>query len=434
MQNEPLRVAFYGLAASELDLFTIARRAKNASLVLVVDQGAMAIARRIAEIAGVKTSADPWDLPKSKPDWIVAGRLARTPAAPLERAIEGGATVLSVSEAEERFRGLKGDAAEGADAASIGTWGAAGIDESGGVGPQDSAEISRVVLQTPLAPASGAGMATLRSAFARPTENVSEPGDVVGWALDGLMSSVRSLWGVALARANGDICLVERGIRLEVEHPDIWRWLRSTVEMGESKGSPPASKDLAWVPLKSEARLLGGVVLGRGGEAGPFSDSDRIWLQKVGERIASILSHKVSSGLVDVRQEEQVAPAAVWAAPVLERAAWARGWLRNQFEASGCWLFAAAEDSSEPQLIDESWGTASPGFLLNTVREAMEKIEPQVWLESGGDRAIVLQPLAPWGVKWTVVLEGVPWRGDGRAMLARLKKSAVTLARLLKST
>jgi hypothetical protein len=451
MPNEPLKVAFYGLAASELDLFTMVKRAPAASLELVIDQGPMAIARKLAEIAGVQVSGDPWDLPKAKFDWIVTGKLVRKPAAPLERAEEGGAMVLSVAEAAKRLPGLAPAVATGAaEAAAEAPAGApetgerareipAEVPEAPAEIPPAPAEITEApstppAADMPLAPAAQAGATPVRSAFLRPTETAAAPDEVVGWALEGLISSVRGQWGVAIAKANGDTCLVERGIELETAQPEIWKWLKSTVEKEVEVEPPPESKKLVWVPLKFEARLIGAVVLGRGSEGRPFSKSDRTWLQKVGERIASILSQTASSELKDLEQASLQAPAAVWAAPVLERAAWARDWMRNQFGAEGCWLFAAMEGSSEPQLVDESWGPASPPFLLKTIREAMEETEPQVWLESRGGRAIVLQPLGPWGVKWTVVLEGVPWRGDGRATLARLKKAAGTLARLLKST
>jgi hypothetical protein len=429
MQSEPLRVAFYGLAASELDLFTLIRRAGGISLALVVDQGPMGIARRLAEIAGVQASGDPWDLPKARLDWIVTGRLVRTPAAPLQRAEEGGARVLSVREAMRKL--LEPEPAV-PEITPVET-GAPAVPEitpvETGAPAVPETAIAAVAEAESVAPPAAA-----RSGFLSPTESDTPPDKVVGWALDGLMSSVHSLWGAALAKANGDTCLVERGIELASARPEVWSWLKTTVSSETGEEPPPGGGELAWAPLRSDARVIGAVILGRGEKGAPFTSSDRTWLEKVGERIASILSQTTRSGLRESARDETVAPAAVWAAPVLERAEWARGWIKGQFDARGCWIFAAMEGSPEPQLVDESWGAAPPPFLSETIREATEGVGPQVWLESGGDRAIVLQPLGPWGVKWTVVLEGVPWRGDGRATLARLKRAAATLARLLKST
>ena len=93
-----LKVAFYGLAASELDLFTLVARSSNASLVFVVDQGPMGLARRIAEIAGVPAGADPWDLPGLRADWIVVGSLAPSSGAPIEQARSAGARVVDAAE------------------------------------------------------------------------------------------------------------------------------------------------------------------------------------------------------------------------------------------------------------------------------------------------------------------------------------------------
>jgi hypothetical protein len=276
------------------------------------------------------------------------------------------------------------------------------------------------------------------STLLRPATHDNETNEVVGWALEGLMSSVKSVWGVALTRVKRDVCFVQRGIELESAHPDLWEWLKKTIdENGDDKAwdSPPPSQSgtLAWAQLRSNSVLVGTVVLGREGDADPFSASDQSWLHKVGERIASILCSTEGSALTESADREPSEPSSVWAAPVLERAGWAGGWMREQFEASGCWLFVAMEDSSEPRLIDESWGSVSPPFLANTIRAAMERSQAQVWLDEAGDKALVLQPLGPWGLRWVVVLEGVPWRGDGRSTLARLKKAAVTLSKLLRS-
>jgi hypothetical protein len=276
----------------------------------------------------------------------------------------------------------------------------------------------------------------VESPLFRPTEGRFESSHIVNWALEGMISSVKGSWGVALARSDGDIHLVERGIDLRAERPDLWKWLRDSVEReGQADAVPPQDSDkLVWVPLRVNSSLVGVVLLGTHSGSEGFSQSDRLWLEKVGERITSILCSTASSTVIETSDSGPVAPDSVWAAPALERAAWAREWLKEHFEAAGCWLFAALEDSPEPRLIDEDWGSAAPPFFSSTLREVMELYEPQVWIELGGERCHVIQPLAPWGVKWLVVLEGMPWRGEGTATLARLKKYAATLARVLKNT
>lgn len=584
--REPLRLAFYGLATSELDIFTEVRRRERSSLVLVVDPGPMAIAKRLAEIAGVQASSDPWDLTKAEVDWIVTGKLVRAPGAPLRRAREGGVTVLDVAEAVKRLEGLecRGDVADslaaelepsaagaakaasgstqrptlgereqpgvkskaavpdseesafavaredwapplyekavaasvgegeypkslpaGEGAASASADGAPSLTEANRAQENAGAGDERVVAEeieakeetkaseetkapgkvkaakrardaeetrgTEVAPAaeeshiaerisapeetttpeeilvsrgeepppdgkSAYRRRRVESPLLRPTEGRFESAHIVNWALEGMISSVRGSWGVALARSDGDIHLVERGIDLRAERPDLWEWLRDSVEReGQADAVPPQGSDkLVWVPLRVNSSLVGVVLLGTHSGSEGFSQSDRLWLEKVGERITSILCSTASSTVIETSDSGPIAPDSVWAAPALERAAWAREWLREHFEAAGCWLFATLEDSPEPRLIDEDWGSASPPFFSSTVREAMELYEPQVWVELGGERCHVIQPLAPWGVKWLVVLEGVPWRGEGTATLARLKKYAATLARVLKNT
>jgi hypothetical protein len=495
MQGKPIRLAFYGLAAAELDLFTEVRRCSRASLVLVVDPGPMAIARRLAEIAGVQASSNPWDLPQADLDWIVIGRLARTPGAALQRATEGGATVLSFEEALERLRGL-GEASPVAAGQSMPSTQVRKPQETGAPAerePVEPALVEREPWESPVyetrddwapptvdapddarvepletrIPASGDAQTEppspaeepavaeerheerpARSPAARPRppylgmpgltpmERETEVSRVVGWALDGMMSSVRSGWGVAVARMNGDLCLVQRGIELQSARPELYEWLRKEVERDKGLGDepPPGADRLAWIPLRAEAVLVGAVLLGREVSGEQFSSSDKAWLHKVGERIASILCSSGKSELLSPAVQESAAPASVWAAPVLERAVWARGWLRERFEAAECWLFASSDGYSEPQLVDETWGASPPPFLRTTITEAMERIEPQIWLEWGRDRALVIQPLSPWGIAWLVVLEGMVWRGDGKAALARLKRDAATLAKLLKNT
>ncbi len=477
--DRPIRLAFYGLAAAELDLFTQVKRHDKASLVLVVDPGPMAIARRLAEIAGVQASCNPWDLSQADLDWIVTGRLARMPGAPLERAVEGGAEVLDVAEALERLaelgRAEPEPAAEERERREVAVESApqedlkppqpaephVEIEEEAAAAEteEEGAEEAEEAEAAATAAAEDHGARRRPERVERADESAARPaasprrpyvglpalspmnGDtevsrVVGWALDGMMSSVRSGWGVAVARTNGDLCLVQRGIELERARPELLRWLRREVESDEASGDePPSGSDaLVWVPLRAEAALVGMVLLGKESEGESFSSLDRAWLHKVGERIASILCSRGNSELGGAAASESVAPALVWAAPILERAIWARGWLRERFEASGCWLFAAAEGYSEPQLIDETWGASPPPFLRTTIMEAMERAEPQVWLESGERKALVIQPLSPWGIAWLAVLEGMPWRGDGKAALARLKKDAATVARLLKTT
>jgi hypothetical protein len=492
MQGKPIRLALYGLAAAELDLLTEIGRRSGVSLVLVVDPGPMAIARRLAEIAGVQASSNPWDLPQADLDWIVAGSLAHRRGAPLQRATEGGARVLSV---EEALKSLKGLSDEGPPAAERETPGSepresaaraqrerttpqegppggeggerpvfetrddwappiVGSSEDAQAEPveppvvapsepeteppppdEEPAEVVERPGETPAGPVAKPRGRYLGLPGLRPMEEDTEVSRVVGWALDGMMSSVRSGWGVAVARMNGSMCLVQRGIELQSSRPELFEWLKREVESETGPGDdpPPSSERLAWIPLRAETVLVGAVLLGREAAGEQFSSSDRAWLHKVGERITSILCSGGRSALISSPVEESAAPASVWAAPILERAIWARGWLRERFGAAGCWLFASAEGYSEPQLIDETLGASPPPFLRTTIREAMERNEPQVWLESGGERALVIQPLSPWGVAWLVVLEGVPWRGDGRAALARLKKDAATLARLLKN-
>ncbi len=506
--REPLRLAFYGLATSELDIFTEVRRREGASLVLVVDPGPMAIAKRLAEIAGVQASSDAWDLTKADVDWIVTGKLVRTPGAPLRRAREAGVRVLDVAEAVKRLEGIEDregiaaslvpprePSAEGSAKAACGSTQepTSGEKELPGVrrepvvpGREEQAfavaredwapplyeevvaeetEVAEVAppaeesstaekIPTPedttaaeeTLAARGEGRpperkpayrpAPFESPLLRPTEGRFESARIVSWALEGMISSVRGSWGVALARSDGDVRFVERGINLRAERPDLWEWLRDFLEseVGVDIAPPQGSDKLVWVPLRVDSSLVAAVLLGTHSESEGFSQSDRLWLEKVGERIASILCSMASSTVIKTVDPGPVAPDSVWAAPLLDRAAWARGWLREHFEAAGCWLFAAFDDSPEPRLIDEDWGSVSPPFFSSTLREAMEFDEPQVWMDSGGERCHVIQPLAPWGMRWLVVLEGVPWRGEGKATLARLKKYAAVLARVLKST
>ncbi len=578
MDDRPLRLAFYGLAASELDLFTLVRQARRASLVLVVDPGPMAIARRIAEIAGVQSSRNPWDLAQADLDWIVAGKLARAPAAPLERAAQAGTRIIDIAEAKRRLSeledtmaaaadfpettpeerselkagaeeakvaaepqvekehertaaGASGDGAEAAlpkAEAQIGdegretTWeepaeaarqqlseaaslpppapperaAAAPVDATGGFphislgeredwvppefeftpDPRIGARLAQVAPELPsegVVPEGGGGESALSpraseeaaeepaaeeqaatkakpaapatsrpaatSSYLRPLDQETDTPQVIEWALDGMMSSVRSGWGVAFARTDGQTCLIERGVDVETERPELLDWLKGAVETGASDcGEPPGCGRVAFVPLKVESATAAVMVLGRDQGHDEFTQGDREWLQRVGERIASILCETIAPSLKAVAEPALEAPPGVWAAPLLERVAWARGWIREQFEASGCWLFAAGPESAEVQIVDEELGAASPPFLKRTIAEAMEGTEPRVWLECGEkraeDRALIIQPLGPWGVRWLILLEGVPWRGDGKSTLARLKKTAATLARLLKNT
>jgi hypothetical protein len=259
---------------------------------------------------------------------------------------------------------------------------------------------------------------------------------VVNWALDGLISSVKSRWGVAIARANDHVHFVERGIDIKGTRPDLWHWLSGTMEAGGASpetqvAAPQDSSTLAWALLRTDSGLVGAMLLGRDRGGDPFSKKDRIWLERVGERVASILCYTSDSDLGAELGSDQSAPAAVWAGPVLDKVRWARGWMKGQFKARECWLFLASEGSPVPQLVDEKWGAAGPSILQETVQKALERRDPQVWLERDGGRALVLQPLGRWGVKGLLLLEDIPWRGDGAATLARLKKAAATIAKLL---
>jgi hypothetical protein len=506
----PLKVAFYGLTASELDLFTIVRRHPGASLVMVIDPGPMGLARRLAEIAGVSAAASPWDLAGANIDLVVVGGLVQSRGAALERAQEEGVEVVDAASAiTEIARLTESLAAEASDyekerTGEVGAELPEGIEVVGAdssdsdveseisvherptettvgeplksahlpgtevpsepgleqplpVAAQADTEDSPAAPAVPRVPAASPqveGPAPLYAApisaesghvaqrtkvVLHPLESAAEPASVVNWALEGLMSSVRGGWGAALARANKEICFVEKGIDLQERRPDLWRWLNEAMldddgVVGDRKSPPKDSGNLAWALLRTDTGVVGAMLLGREEDADPFSSSDRTWLERVGERVASILCYTVGSDLGSGSIEVQDAPASVWAAPILDRVRWARGWLRGLLNAKNCWLFIAPGTSSVPQLVDEKWDAAGPPFLQDTVQEALERREPQVWVEGDGARALVLQPLGPWGVKGLLLIEGVPWKGGGRAAMGRLKKAAAIIAKLLRNT
>jgi len=503
-----LRMAFYGLAASELDLFTLAARSANASLVFVVDPGPMGLARRIAEIAGVSASADPWDLPGLRADWIVLGGLAHSRGAPIEQARTAGARLLDAAEFGAALEKLY-ESVEKSSAASIEEEEAdihedvAGVtpvsveiaerkpegptdalaatpEDEADTEPRDAAltELERAAatpaasadtvpkIDGPPDPDDGRGEKTPAAAESpaaytdavpesdrpsdaekrspglpppeslHPLESGAEPATVVNWALEGLMSSVKGRWGAAVARANDHVHFVEKGIDIRGSRPELWQWLNGTmrdsaVVPGAPVPPPQVGGSLAWAMLRTEGGLVGVMLLGREEGSVPFSSGDRTWLERVGERVASILSHTSGSVLAEPPDREREAPPSVWAGPLLERVKWARGWLRDLLGAREVRLFMASEAAPMAQLVDEESGSAGPAFLQELVREALECKDPQVWLEKDGDRALVLQPLGPWGTRGVLLLESVPWRGDGDAALARLKKAAAKIGKLL---
>jgi hypothetical protein len=501
-------MAFYGLAASELDLFTLAARSADASLVFVVDPGPMGLARRVAEIAGVPASADPWDLPGLRADWIVLGGLAHSRGAPIEQARNAGARLLEAAEVgaaleklsetiersaaaamEEEEADILGDVAgvtpvgvevpeskkeEPTDAVASTPEDEADTEQRGAALPEleraaatppESADAAPEIDEpsdpddkrgrgTPGATESHAAYADAVPESDRPSEaekrspglpppeslhpleSGAEPATVVNWALEGLMSSVKGRWGAAVARANDHVHFVEKGIDIKGSRPELWQWLNGTMresaDVRRAPAHPPqVGGSLAWAMLRAEGGLVGVMLLGREEGSVPFSSGDRTWLERVGERVASILSHTSGSVLAESRDREREAPPSVWAGPLLERVKWTRGWLRELSGAREVRLFMASEAAPVARLIDEESGSAGPAFLQEFVREALERKDPQVWLEKDGDRALVLQPLSPWGARGVLLLESVPWRGDGAAILARLKKAAAKIGRLL---
>jgi len=449
MRNEPLRLAFLGLSTSELDLFTHARRAPGVSLVLVVDPGPLGTARRLGEIAGAKVAATPEDLPKFAPDWIVTGKLARGPSAALNRCVDEGAVVLDAAEAAERLKRLcEPEQLRSVEAAGVeagcgaGDYGDSGVGEEASKGAESAAEAAALVAartgagERKKTPGEGGEVRSPAPPVLSPDEG-ADPEQVVRWALEGLMSSVRGSWGALVAKASGGRLMAQRGVELENVRPDLLEWLEGSLAGNGGEGgaasAPSDSGRLVCVLLKSDSEVVGRVLLGRDEGSDPFSQADLRWLEKVSERIASILSGSRRYSLGDDQAERPPAPASLWAAPLVERVEWARGWMQRRFHAVGCWLFTTPEGSAEPVLVDEDFGSVSPRFLAETVGSAMESADASVFVDEEDGRALVFQPLAPWGSRWVVVLEGVPWRGEGRAIRARIKRAAATLAKLMRS-